>query len=114
MLVTVPPELLVALHGKFAPAASRGLLSGVPYGGGVTMTMWALAAEAMRAIAEAERAALMEGIFLFCFLVWLSAILSVCFVSGCLCGVVILRIENRAMGMVFIASQQRGGLTKWV
>ena len=71
------------------------------------MTMWALAAEAMRAIAEAERAALMEGIFLFCFLVWLSAVLSVYFVSGCLCGVVILRIENRAMGMVFIASTKR-------
>lgn len=67
MSVTVPPELVVALHGKFAPAASIGLLSGVPYGGGVTMTMWALAAEAMRAMAEAERAALMEGIFLLFF-----------------------------------------------
>lgn len=86
MLVTVPPELLVALHGKFAPAASRGLLSGVPYGGGVTMTMWALAAEAMRAIAEAARAALMEGIFVFfgvtfgCFICLLCE-LDVCVVS---------------------------------
>ena len=69
MLVTVPPELLVALHGKLSPLASIGLLSGVPYGGGVTMTMWALAAEAMRAIAEAERAALREGILLSCFVV---------------------------------------------
>jgi len=34
MLVTVPPELLVALQGKFAPCADRGPLSGVPYGGG--------------------------------------------------------------------------------
>ncbi len=98
MLVTVPPELLVALHGKFAPAASRGLLSGVPYGGGVTMTMWAWAAEARRAIAEVERAALMEGILLFCLFVWFSVFrlfalcwlcMSVCFVSGCLCGVLI-------------------------
>ena len=40
MLVTVPPELLVALHGKFEPSALRGLLSGLPYGGGVAMTMW--------------------------------------------------------------------------
>ena len=63
MLVTVPPELLVALHGKLSPLASIGLLLGVPYGGGLAMTMWALAVEAMRAMAEAERAALMEGMF---------------------------------------------------
>ena len=40
ILVTVPPELLVALHGKFEPSALRGLLSGLPYGGGVAIIMW--------------------------------------------------------------------------
>ena len=30
----VAPLLLVALHGKFDPSAFRGLLSGLPYGGG--------------------------------------------------------------------------------
>lgn len=39
MLVTVPPALLVALHGKLDPSGRRGLLLGVPYGGGVAMTM---------------------------------------------------------------------------
>ena len=39
MLVTVPPELLVALHGKSLPEASRGLLLGLPYGGGVASFM---------------------------------------------------------------------------
>ena len=100
MLVTDPPELLVALHGKLAPPASRGLLSGVPYGGGWTMIMWALAAEARRAIAEAERAALMECIFLFYLFGLCCLILSICFVSGCSCGVLILRIEHRKMRTV--------------
>ena len=61
----------------------------------------------MRAITEAERAALMEGIFFFCFWVWLLVVLSVCFVSGCLCGVMFLRIEERAVGMIYIASIKR-------
>ena len=54
MLVTVPPELLVALHGKFEPSATKGLLSGLPYGGGVAMTMcpWAVV---KRAMAETAR-----------------------------------------------------------
>ena len=37
MFVTVPPVLLVDLHGKFEPSATRGLLLGLPYGGGVAM-----------------------------------------------------------------------------
>ena len=62
MLVTVPPELLVALHGKFEPSATRGLLSGLPYGGGVAMIMcpWAVV---KRAMAEAARMLLSECIF---------------------------------------------------
>lgn len=60
MLVTVPPELLVALHGKFEPSALRGLLSGLPYGGGVAMTMCPWAVAAKRATAEAARMLLME------------------------------------------------------
>ena len=39
MFVTVPPVLLVDLHGKFEPSAARGLLLGLPYGGGVAMTI---------------------------------------------------------------------------
>lgn len=60
MLVTVPPELLVALHGKFEPSAARGLLSGLPYGGGVAMIMWLWTVEAKRARAEKERMDLIE------------------------------------------------------
>ena len=61
MLVTVPPELLVALHGKFEPSATRGLLSGLPYGGGVAIIMcpWAVV---KKAIAEAARMLLSEYI----------------------------------------------------
>ena len=61
MLVTIPPKLLVALHGKFEPSATRGLLSGLPYGGGVAMTMcpWAVV---KRAMAETARMLLSEYI----------------------------------------------------
>ena len=62
ILVTVPPELLVALHGKFDPSAVRGLLSGLPYGGGVAMIMWPWAVEARRARAEKERMDMIEDI----------------------------------------------------
>lgn len=62
MLVTVPPELLVALHGKFEPSAMRGLLSGLPYGGGLAMTMWPWAVEARRAMVEKERIDMIEDI----------------------------------------------------
>lgn len=62
MLVTVPPELLVALHGKFEPSALRGLLSGLPYGGGVAMIIWPWAVEAKRARAEKERMDMIEDI----------------------------------------------------
>ncbi len=55
MSVTVPPELLVALHGKFEPSATKGLLSGLPYGGGVAMTMCPWVVRAKRAMAEAAR-----------------------------------------------------------
>ncbi len=62
MLVTVPPELLVALHGKFDPSALRGLLSGLPYGGGVAKIMWPWAMGAKRARAEKERMDMIEDI----------------------------------------------------
>ena len=62
MLVTVPSELLVALHGKFEPSALRGLLSGLPYGGGVAMIIWPWAVEAKRARAEKERMDMIEDI----------------------------------------------------
>ena len=62
ILVTVPPELLVALHGKFDPSALRGLLSGLPYGGGVAMIMWPWAVETSRARAEKERMEMIEDI----------------------------------------------------
>lgn len=63
ILVTVPPELLVALHGKFEPSALRGLLSGLPYGGGVAMIMCPWVVEAKRARAEKERMDMIEDIF---------------------------------------------------
>lgn len=69
MLVTVPPELLVALQGKLEPSATRGLLLGLPYGGGVAITIcpWAVLAKA--AMAEAARMFLMEDMsILGCFL----------------------------------------------
>ena len=61
IFVTVPPELLVALQGKFEPSATRGLLSGLPYGGGVAMIMcpWAVV---KRAMAETARISLSEYI----------------------------------------------------
>lgn len=61
--MTVPPELVADLQGKSAPCASRGLLLGVPYGGGVSMIMWAFV-EAKNARAEAERTDLKEGMLL--------------------------------------------------
>ena len=60
MSVTVPPELLVALQGKLEPSATRGLLSGLPYGGGVAMTMCPCAVVAKRARTEAARTLLIE------------------------------------------------------
>ena len=62
IFVTVPPELLVALHGKFDPSAARGLLSGLPYGGGVAMIMCPWAVELRRARAEKERMEMIEDI----------------------------------------------------
>lgn len=63
ILVTVPPELLVALHGKFEPSAFKGLLSGLPYGGGVAMTMCPWAVAARSATTEATKMFLMEDMF---------------------------------------------------
>ena len=60
MSVTVAPELLVALQGKLEPSAVRGLLSGLPYGGGVAMTMCPWAVVAKRARTEAARTLLIE------------------------------------------------------
>lgn len=72
MSVTVAPELLVALHGKFEPSAMRGLLSGLPYGGGVAMTMCPWAVEAKKAMTAAARTL---------FIVYISALASV-FLAG--------------------------------
>lgn len=60
MLVTVPPELLVALHGKFEPSALSGLLSGLPYGGGEAITMCPWAVVVKRARPEMARMLLIE------------------------------------------------------
>ena len=60
--VTVAPALLVALHGKLEPSATKGLLSGLPYGGGLPRIIWALAVMAKRAIAEKERTDMIEDI----------------------------------------------------
>ena len=62
MLVIGPPELLVALHGKFEPSAFRGLLSGLPYGGGVAIIIWPLLVEAKRARTDKERMDMIEDI----------------------------------------------------
>ena len=62
MSVTVAPELLVALHGKLDPSATRGLLSGLPYGGGEPRIIWALLVAAKRAVAENERRDMIEDI----------------------------------------------------
>ena len=63
MFVTVPPELLEALHGKLVPSAARGLLLGLPYGGGVAMTICDSAVAVRAAMAEATRMLLMEDMF---------------------------------------------------
>ena len=62
ILVTSPPELLVVLHGKFEPSALRGLLSGLPYGGGVAMIMWLWVVWFKRMRAARERMAMIEDI----------------------------------------------------
>lgn len=62
MSVTIAPALLVALHGKLEPSATRGLLSGLPYGGGDPRIMWALLEAAKRVRADKERTDMMEDI----------------------------------------------------
>lgn len=57
--VTVAPALLVALHGKLEPSATKGLLSGLPYGGGLPRIIWALIVVAKRA---KERTDMIEDI----------------------------------------------------
>ena len=52
----------MALHGKFEPSAFRGLLSGVPYGGGVAIIIWPWAVDAKRARTEKERMDMIEDI----------------------------------------------------
>ena len=52
----------MALHGKFEPSATRGLLSGLPYGGGVAMIICPLAV-VKKAMAEAARRLLIEYMF---------------------------------------------------
>lgn len=63
--VIVAPALLVALQGKLEPSATRGLLSGLPYGGGEPMIIWALVVLAKRATAEKESIDMMEDILWF-------------------------------------------------
>ena len=60
MSVTVAPALLVDLHGKSEPSAARGLLLGLPYGGGEPMIIWALLVAAKRERAEKERMDMIE------------------------------------------------------
>lgn len=60
--VTVAPALLVALQGKLDPSASRGLLSGLPYGGGLPRIIWALLVAERRAMAEKEMMDMIEDI----------------------------------------------------
>ena len=62
MSVTVAPVLLVALHGKSEPSAERGLLLGLPYGGGDPRIIWALLVAAKRVTAEKERMDMIEDI----------------------------------------------------
>ena len=62
MSVTVAPALLVALHGKLEPSATRGLLSGLPYGGGEPRIIWALVVAARRATAETKRMGMIDDI----------------------------------------------------
>ncbi len=57
--VTIAPALLVALHGKLEPSATKGLLSGLPYGGGLPRIIWALIVVAKRA---KERSDMIEDI----------------------------------------------------
>lgn len=63
--VTVAPVLLVALQGKSEPSATRGLLLGLPYGGGVPRIMWALLVAAKRMMAVKERMDMTEDMLLF-------------------------------------------------
>ena len=65
MSVTVAPVLLVALHGKLEPSATRGLLSGLPYGGGEPRIMWALLVAAKRVTAVKERMDMTEDMLPF-------------------------------------------------
>lgn len=62
MSVTVAPALLVALHGKLEPSSNKGLLSGLPYGGGEPRIMWALVVAAKRVTAEKVRMDMIEDI----------------------------------------------------
>lgn len=61
--VTIAPALLVALQGKLEPSATRGLLSGLPYGGGDPRIIWALVVAANRAD-EKERMDMIEDMLL--------------------------------------------------
>ena len=51
---------MAPLHGKSEPSAMRGLLSGLPYGGGVAITMCPWAVPAKKARAETARMLLIE------------------------------------------------------
>lgn len=57
--LTLAPALLNVLHGKSAPLGSSGALSGLPYGAGVLMIMWARTI--VEAIVVAIRIAFKEG-----------------------------------------------------
>ena len=58
--VTTAPVLDVVLQGKSEPSDLRGLLLGLPYGGGEPRIMWALLVAAKRVTAEKESKAMIE------------------------------------------------------
>ena len=64
ILVTVPSELLAILHGKFGPSVLSGLLSKLPYGGGVAMIMCPWAVETKRAMAQKGRIGMIEDMWI--------------------------------------------------
>ena len=72
--VTIAPALLVALHGKLEPSATKGLLSGLPYGGGLPRIIWALVVATKRPRAEKERIDMIEDIL--CDLIFVAVLRS--------------------------------------
>lgn len=105
--VTVAPALLVALHGKLEPSSKRGLLSGLPYGGGEPRIMWALVVVTKRVTAEKERMDIIEDILRLKIAVVLRSRRSV------ICKVVLRVIGvlgGSAVGVVVKCEERRDGI----